>query len=47
MPMLNWNGDVTYGEFANTITVSLLCLIIIIGGAVFLTLNTLNRKKNG
>jgi hypothetical protein len=46
MPLLNWNGDVTYGDFATTITVSLLCLIVILGLAVFFTLNTLNRKKD-
>jgi hypothetical protein len=45
MPVLDWQGDMTYGEFATTIAVSLLCLIVIIIGLVWFVLTNLKDRK--
>lgn len=45
MPVLDWRGDMTYGEFSITIVISLLCLIVIVIGLVWFVLTNLNKKK--
>jgi hypothetical protein len=45
MPVLAWSGDMSYGEFSTTIAISLLCLIVLIVGAVWFVLSNLNRNR--
>jgi hypothetical protein len=45
MPVLSWNGEMSYGEFSTVIAISLLCLIVILVGAVWFVLTNLNRNR--